>query len=196
MVLTDMKNNPTLLGGSRGIVVGGRAAPSSSWPPSPQQQQQEQPRILVYLTTTCSSCQLRHLQRCWPRSMQAAPLLRKSHVLLYAGCGGSGNGGFGGGADDGSTANSGESTREAAWIEALLRLPNANVSLAWRALNPGLQRVVTGAALLAARRGWFAGYDWVVRANPDVVFEVLNSQSSTESASKARRKERASLLFG
>ena len=55
------------------------------------------------------------------------------------------------------------------WIDALVSLPNANVSLVWRHTNPGYQLGAIEALLYAARRSWFDAYDWVVRVNPDVI---------------------------
>jgi hypothetical protein len=44
------------------------------------------PRILLYLTTACSACQLQYFEGCWPNSMKAAPLLSRADVLIFAGC--------------------------------------------------------------------------------------------------------------
>jgi hypothetical protein len=57
------------------------------------------------------------------------------------------------------------------WTDALARLPNTNVSLAWSSNNPGYQSGAIAGVVIAARLGWFGGYDWVIRVNPDVVFE-------------------------
>ena len=52
----------------------------------PAQVSPKPPRILLYITTACNSCHMKYLQRCWPTSLRAAPLLIHAHVLLYAGC--------------------------------------------------------------------------------------------------------------
>lgn len=117
----------------------------------PLQHLASSPRILMYLTTACSSCHLKYLQESWPRSMQAAQLLVHADVLVYAGCGGAGP------------------KERFEWAEALTRLPNANVSLAWRAFNPGYQQGAKEGMAYPVRHGWFDAYDWVIRVNPDVV---------------------------
>ena len=123
-----------------------KSAKSSPLPPGT-------PRILVYMTTACSSCQLKHLQGCWPNSMEAAPLLSQADVLLFAGC------------------SNIVARGTQLWVRALSSLPNANVSLAWMRNNPGYQQGAIYSVVLATRLGWFGEYDWVIRVNPDVVFE-------------------------
>jgi len=44
------------------------------------------------------------------------------------------------------------------------------VSLAWTRWNPGHQAGAIAPLLVAAREAWLGGYEWVVRANPDVLF--------------------------
>mmetsp|Transcript_67931 Transcript_67931/g.127296 ORF Transcript_67931/g.127296 Transcript_67931/m.127296 type:complete len:217 (+) Transcript_67931:145-795(+) len=105
------------------------------------------------MTTACSSCQLKHLQGCWPNSMEAAPLLSLADVLLFAGC------------------SEIEESAALRWIGALSGLPNANASLAWMGNNPGYQQGAIYSVILAVRLGWFGEYDWVIRVNPDVIFE-------------------------
>lgn len=104
--------------------------------------------------------------------MQAAPLLVTSDVLVYAGCADAtfdfhekhrrGN--------RGTTNQMDVDLNRSKWIDALVSLPNANVSLVWRHTNPGKQLGAIEALLYAARRSWFDAYDWVVRVNPDVIF--------------------------
>ena len=109
-------------------------------------------RTLLYLTTAGSPCHLAHLQSCWPASIRRArDVLAPADVLLYAGCGNHG-------------------VKDAArWADALARLPNANVSLAWTRWNPGFQEGAMAALVVAERERWFDAYAWVVRANPDVL---------------------------
>ena len=108
-------------------------------------------RILLYLTTHCTKCHLVHLQSCWPESiLKARNLLADADVLLYAGC-------------------SHYVKYPARWADALVRLPNANVSLSWTRWNPGYQQGSIAAMIVAIRRRWFDAYEWVIRANPDVL---------------------------
>ena len=109
-------------------------------------------RALLYLTTACTPCHLAHLQSCWPESIRRArDVLAPADVLLYAGCGNHGV------------------KAAARWADALVRLPNANVSLAWTRWNPGYQEGAMAALVVATRRRWFDMYVWVIRANPDVL---------------------------
>ena len=78
-------------------------------------------------------------------------MLAPADVLLYAGCGNHGV------------------KAAARWADALVRLPNANVSLAWTRWNPGYQEGAMAALVVATRRRWFDMYVWVIRANPDVL---------------------------
>ena len=45
------------------------------------------------------------------------------------------------------------------------------MSMIWSSHNPGYQEGAIYAVALAPRRGWFDSYEWVIRVNPDVVFE-------------------------
>ena len=99
--------------------------------------------------------------------MQAAPLLVTSDVLLYAGCA---DANFDSPGWDLIRNQADAELNRSKWIDALVSLPNANVSLAWRHTNPGYQLGAIEAVLYAARRSWFDAYDWIVRVNPDVIF--------------------------
>ena len=54
---------------------------------------------------------------------------------------------------------------------ALAALPVRNVTLAWTRWNPGYQEGAMAAVMVAARKGWFDSYAWILRANPDVRIE-------------------------
>ena len=107
---------------------------------------------LLYLTTHCSECHLSTLRWCWPSALRRSPLLGLADVLLYAGC-------------------TQLATDVASWAHALAALPVRNATLAWTRWNPGLQEGALSAVMIAARRGWFDRYAWIVRTNPDVRFE-------------------------
>ena len=107
------------------------------------------PRVLIYITAACGACHLYDLETRWPSSMRAAPLLVHAEILTYAGC----------------KKNHGASR----WAHALALLPNKNVSLAWSNHNPSKQEGASLAIVTALENGWFAGYDWIIRVNLDVV---------------------------
>ena len=97
---------------------------------------------LVYLTTACSPCHLTHLRACWPTALRRS-VLAEADVLMYAGCRGM------------ASASS--------WAHALAALPVRNATLAWTRWNPGYQEGAMAAVMVAARKGWFDSYAWVVR---------------------------------
>jgi len=105
---------------------------------------------LVYLTTACTPCHLHYLRACWPNALRRS-VLAEADVLMYAGCRGM------------ASASS--------WAHALAALPVRNATLALTRWNPGYQEGAMAAVMVAARRGWFDSYAWVVRANPDVRIE-------------------------
>ena len=105
---------------------------------------------LVYLTTACTPCHLHYLRACWPNAFRAS-IFSEADVLMYAGCRGM------------ASASS--------WAHALAALPVRNATLALTRWNPGYQEGAMAAVMVAARRGWFDSYAWVVRANPDVRIE-------------------------
>ena len=123
--------------------------------------------VLVFLTTACAKCHLVYLQSCWPRALGATRLLAAADVLLYVGCLASDRTRFKA-PGDGETQIA--EPRASPWVDALRRLPNRNVSLAWTRWNPGHQAGAIAPLLVAAREAWLGGYEWVVRANPDVLF--------------------------
>ena len=105
---------------------------------------------LVHLTTACTPCHLHYLRACWPNALHAS-IFSEADVLTYAGCRGA--------------------TSPSAWAHALAALPVRNVTLAWTRWNPGYQEGAMAAVMVAARKGWFDSYAWVVRTNPDVRIE-------------------------
>ena len=110
-------------------------------------------KTLLYLATHCATCHLAALRACWPNALRRSRLLRSADLLLYAGCRGpAGN-------------------RPGPWATALAALPTRNVTLAWTRWNPGYQEGAMAAVMVAARKGWFESYAWILRANPDVRIE-------------------------
>ena len=105
---------------------------------------------LVYLTTACTPCHLHYLRACWPNALRRS-VLAEADVLTYAGCRGAAS--------------------WSSWAHALAALPVRNVTLAWTRWNPGYQEGAMAAVMVAARKGWFDSYAWILRANPDVRIE-------------------------
>ena len=105
---------------------------------------------LVYLTTACTPCHLHYLRACWPTALRRS-VLAEADVLTYAGCRGAAS--------------------WSSWAHALAALPVRNVTLAWTRWNPGYQEGAMAAVMVAARKGWFDSYAWILRANPDVRIE-------------------------
>jgi len=113
-------------------------------------------RTLIFLATHGSACHLVHLQSCWPGALRRAPTLSRADVLLYVG------------ASPQRRPVATTATIVAPYVDALFRLPNANVSITWNWWNKGYQHGAVAPMIIAARRRWFDGYEWIVRANPDV----------------------------
>ncbi len=96
---------------------------------------------LVYLTTACTPCHLHYLRACWPNALRRT-VLAEADVLMYAGCRGMAS--------------------ASAWAHALAALPVRNATLALTRWNPGYQEGAMAAVMVAARRGWFDRYAWIL----------------------------------
>ena len=67
----------------------------------------------------------------------------------------------------------------AQWRRALSALPNERTGLEAHDRNPGKQEGALYSMHVALQRGWFSGYEWVLRINPDVYIyddEFLSQQ--------------------
>lgn len=106
-------------------------------------------RLLLFVTTHMSASHLSYMSKCWPVATNNSKLLREADVLLYI---------------------TGNSRPTPALLETAF--PHANglrkVRVAQHA-NPGKQAGAMLAVAEAVRKGWFTGYDWVIRLNPDVI---------------------------
>ena len=107
-------------------------------------------RVLLYVTTHLSTWHTDCMQ-CWPAMLARSPTLRTADVLVYAGA---------------STATD---ALRARWRDLLRGLPNPRGRIHFSDFNPGYQSGASYAMHVALIGGWFDGYDWVVRLNPDVV---------------------------
>ena len=124
---------------------------------------------LIYLTTACTPCHLHYLRACWPTALRKS-VLAEADVLTYAGCRGA--------------------TSPSAWAHALAALPVRNVTLAWTRWNPGYQEGAMAAVMVAARKGWFDSYAWVVRIE-DASFLAARLRKPTVDAVLVRCRPRA-----
>ncbi len=107
-------------------------------------------RVLLYVTTHLSIWHTDCMQ-CWPAMLARSPTLRTADVLVYAGA---------------STATD---ALRARWRDLLRGLPNPTGRIHFSDFNPGYESGASYAMHVALIGGWFDGYDWVVRLNPDVV---------------------------
>ena len=116
-------------------------------------------KILLFITTHMSEQHIWFLKACWPAALKHSSLLRSSDIAVYL--------------------NPPREERMSA-IELLQQtFPNQPLAVhvddpASRqcdTLNWNCNRQAGAIAALsdAARAGWFSGYDWIIRVNPDVI---------------------------
>jgi hypothetical protein len=106
----------------------------------------EQSFVLIFISTHFSPEHIQFLHHCWPKIRARSSLVRSADIVVFStGCGYS------------------EKLR-------LLRrvFPTQKVTL-FEYTNPGYQRGAMLAIEKALQSGWFQGYKWIVRLNPDVV---------------------------
>ena len=115
-----------------------------------EQQVDVQQRVLLFLTTFESYNHFSFLRTCWPSSIAKSPLLQKADVLVFS-CG--------------HNLHFGEK-RNTSLIKATFVGQNTTVHIR---KNPGYQQGAIWALEEALKKGWFKGYDWVIRLNPDVI---------------------------
>jgi len=106
-------------------------------------------RVLLYFTTYPSPQHLQFMQECWPQLIQQSTLLSTADVLVYLG---------------------GIVTPAflQQWQAVLQKLP-VNATLRYDELNPGYQQGAMRGMHEMLANGWWKGYDWVIRLNPDVL---------------------------
>jgi len=107
-------------------------------------------RVVLYVTTAAS---LQHLSfmACWPGVMRHLPRLSRADAILYVG----------------SNSSITNATKMA--FRQLLGAWPCRVKTVHFGDNPGYQAGAMQAAHVAFAGGWFKGYDWVIRINPDVL---------------------------
>lgn len=116
-------------------------------------------RILLYVTTHMTHTHLECLI-CWSEMLSHTRVLRGADVHILAASLKSNHTHLNWHYDYASYLEE--------WRAAASRLPNPSVRLS-TVLNPGYQEGAIMAMDEALRHGWFDGYDWVVRLNPDVM---------------------------
>ena len=136
------------------------------------------PRILLYITTHVSDQHLEFLKRCWPYILHNTKLVAMSDIFIF------------------STGNPDASEYILSMIREVV-VPadhkyystykrHRNITLV-QANNPGYQEGANLALKEAATHGWFHGYDWVVKVNPDVLIYndtwILDTMTQDQNAS-------------
>ena len=106
------------------------------------------PRILTYITTHMSSMHHEYLERCWPTLLENLPIFRRSDFMMFV------------------TTGHRRKKVDLDLIRSVFAGPGIIVHVR---SNPGYQEGAVLALTEAYKNGWFEGYDWVVRVNPDVV---------------------------
>jgi len=106
-------------------------------------------RVLLYFTTFPKKQHLQIMTDCWPRLIQKSTLLRNADVLVFLG---------------GKVSPSFLTE----WTTTLQQL-HINATLQYNPANPGYQKGAMKAAHALFQNGWWKGYDWIIRLNPDVL---------------------------
>ena len=106
------------------------------------------PRVLLYITTHMSDQHVELLLGCWPYTIANSKLVRMADVAVFV--------------------NGNQNRRN--YNEALLRtvFQSKNITV-HHSPNLGYQNGAISAMANGDKQGWFQGYDWVVRVNPDVI---------------------------
>ena len=105
-------------------------------------------KILLYVTTHMSQEHVWYLKSCWPEAMKHSSILQSADVAIYL--------------------NSPSDEREDN-KKVLNEAFEHNHLDIYERDNPGWQEGAMAALSDATKGGWFAGYDWVIRLNPDVI---------------------------
>ena len=105
-------------------------------------------KILLYVTTHMSPEHVWYLKACWPEAMKHSLILGSADVAIYL--------------------NSPLDQRKDD-KEVLTEAFKQNHLDIYERDNPGWQEGAMAALSDATKEGWFSGYDWVIRLNPDVI---------------------------
>ena len=105
-------------------------------------------KVLLYITTHMSELHSWYLKTCWPLALNHSFLLNSSDVAIYL--------------------NPKEEQRKEATDMLRDAFHNQNLTIHIHG-NHGKQTGAMAALSDATKEGYFAGYDWVIRVNPDVI---------------------------
>ena len=105
-------------------------------------------KILLYVTTHMSQEHVWYLKSCWPEAMEHSSILRSADVAIYLN----------------SPSDEREDNKQV--LNEAFRHNHLDI---YERDNPGWQEGAMAALSDATKGGWFAGYDWVIRLNPDVI---------------------------
>jgi len=103
---------------------------------------------MLFITTHMPLQHIWYLKSCWPPALQNSVLLNTADVVVYL--------------------NPEEKERKKAMKILKHTFRHQNLTIHVRD-NPGKQEGAMAALSDASREGWFSGYDWVIRLNPDVI---------------------------
>jgi len=108
------------------------------------------PKILIYITSHMSINHKGHLKHCWPLALQNSHLLNSSDVKVYM------------------TPEKDDIDESVQLIKDTFK--NQNLTY-YVTSNEGYQDGAIAAMKEGSKKGFFDGYEWVVRLNPDVIIQ-------------------------
>ena len=114
-------------------------------------------RVLLLITTHLSLEHIAFLRKCWPPATHKSSLLREADVTVYI---------------NGHLTQNATRALAAAFPPVDRKVSYRRASKMPRVQGGNVMLRQTGAMLgldTADREGWWSGYDWVVRLNPDVI---------------------------
>lgn len=106
-----------------------------------------QNRYLMYITTHLSESHLDYFKLCWPALLASSRLYKQLDFMVYV-------------------SHSDPEYTDRSLIESIFAETNITIHLR---PNPGYNEGAVLAMTEAFRNGWFDGYDWIIRVNPDVL---------------------------
>lgn len=107
------------------------------------------PKVLIYITTQMSTQHKEFLKHCWPLALKNSHLLNSSDVKIYI-----------------------TPITSVRGVIPMLKETFKGQKLTYHIHeNLGLIDGAINAITFASKEGWFEGYDWVFRMNPDVIIQ-------------------------
>jgi hypothetical protein len=114
--------------------------------------QQDGPHILLYITSHLSQSHEEFLHRCWPYVLSNSKLVQMADVKVFL---------------NGDLER--QSADAAVFRYVFREKVRQNKFSMHQVENTGYQEGAIAAMSTGHKSGWFEGYDWVVRVNPDVI---------------------------